>query len=275
MDEMHRIVLRDDKMIGKKEKSTYYYSYNKDQNADESVFQKAWEVYNKYGLSELIRKVYNLSRHKLKYFSHKLYYETLNRYFVLDGKKYHYFINRYNALNSERAVEIPFTIEFLKQNRYKQKRVLEIGNVLSHYFDFDHKIVDKYEKENFVDNIDIIDFSPKEKYQIIISVSTIEHVGFDEPIKEVGKSKKAIQKIISLLDRGGIALITVPLRYNPEIDSIIQNKEIKFSKTYFLKRYSNFNLWKQTSMKDAMQHVYGSRYPAANAVAFLIYHKSS
>lgn len=146
---------------------------------------------------------------------------------------------------------------------------------LSHYFKFKHKIVDKYEKETYVDNVDIVDFNPGEKYDIIISISTVEHIGYDEPIKEVGKSKRAIQKIIDLLNNNGIALITVPLGYNPEIDSIVRNNEIEFSKRYFLKRISRLNLWEETKLEEAMNYKYGSKYQNANAVAFLIYFKNS
>jgi hypothetical protein len=152
---------------------------------------------------------------------------------------------------------------------------LEVGNVLSHYLRFKHKIVDKYEKETYADNVDIIDFNPEEKYNLIISISTLEHIGYDEPIKEVGKSKGAIQRIIDLLDNNGIALITVPLGYNPEIDSIVRNNEIEFSKKYFLKRISRLNLWEETNLEEAMNYKYGSKYPCANAIAFLIYFKNS
>jgi hypothetical protein len=78
-----------------------------------------------------------------------------------------------------------------------------------------------------------------------------------------------------LLDNNGIALITVPLGYNPEIDSIIRNNEIEFSKRYFLKRISHLNLWKQTNLEEAMNYKYGSKYPYANAIALLIYSKNS
>jgi len=255
-------------MTDKIDKSGYYDGYNLSENDDDSIFSKAMNVYKKEGLFTLIKKI-------LTYTVYKINYTVFNRYFEVDGKRYHYLINQYNAVLGERVVEVPFIIDFLKKNKYEEKKVLEVGNVLSHYFKFKHKIVDKYEKETYVDNVDIVDFNPGEKYDIIISISTVEHIGYDEPIKEVGRSKRAIQKIIDLLNNNGIALITVPLGYNPEIDSIVRNNEIEFSKRYFLKRMSRLNLWEETKLEEAMNYKYGSKYQAANAVAFLIYFKNS
>jgi SAM-dependent methyltransferase len=258
--------------------SGYYDGYNLNENND-SIFSRALNVYKKEGLFTLIKKiliyiVFKIN-YKINYTVFKINYKVFNRYFKVDGKIYQYFINQYdNAVNGERVVEISFTIDFLKKNKYEEKKVLEVGNVLSHYIWFKHKIVDKYEKETYVDNVDIVDFNPGEKYDIIISISTVEHIGYDEPIKENGKSKKAIQKIIDLLDNNGIALITVPLGYNPEIDSIIKNNEIEISKGYFLKRISRLNLWRETNMEEAMNYKYNQKYPYANAVAFLIYSKN-
>jgi len=261
-------------MTNKIDKSRYYDGYNLDEN--DSIFSKAMNVYKKKGLFTLIKKTLRYSVHKIGYpVLFKINYAVYNRYFEVDRKRYRYFINRYNAVLGERVVEVPFIIDFLKENKYEDKKVLEVGNVLSHYFKFKHKIVDKYEKETYVDNVDIVDFNPGEKYDIVISISTVEHIGYDEPIKEVGKSKRAIHKIIDLLNNNGIALITVPLGYNPEIDSIVRNSEIVFSKRYFLKRISRLNLWEETKLEEAMNYKYGSKYQFANAVAFLIYFKNS
>jgi len=237
-----------------------------------SIFKTAHNFYKKEGLFALVREILTYGA---AYGAYRIDYVLFNREFKIDGERYHYFINIYNAVVGERVVEIPFTIAFLKKNNYEKKRILEVGDVLSHYFRFKHKIIDKYERGIDVDNVDIVDFNPNEKYDIIISISTVEHIGYDERIKKIGKSKKAIQKIIDLLDNNGIALITVPLGYNPEIDSFIKNNEIEFSKKYFLKRVSHLNLWEETNMEEAMSYKYGSKYPKANAVAFLIYFKSS
>ena len=231
-------------------KSTYYKSYN---------------LIKHLSIKSLIRrKITN----KIRYLIHKLNYELLHRYFLINNIKFRYFINTYNAVNSERVVEIPIAIEFLK--KHKSDEILEVGNVLSYYFNLKKRIiVDKYEKAKDILNIDILNYKPNKKFKAIISISTLEHIGFDEPVIENGKSLKAFIRIIKLLDKSGEALITVPLGYNPEIDDIIKNKRIKFSKKIYLKRVSIWNLWVQTDMKDALKQKYGQKYPSANAIAVL------
>jgi len=264
-------------MIKEKKDTDYYEGYNLNKP---SHFYRAKTIFKDEGFFTLVKKVLIWGVNKIDYWIYKINYGVFNEYFNLDEGRYHYFLKKPDAVvgdafSGERVVEIPFAIDFLKKNNYKEKKILEVGDVLSHYFNFKHKVIDKYEKETFVYNIDIVDFNPDEKYDIIISISTIEHIGYDEPIKEVGKPKKALQKIIDLLDSNGIALITVPLGYNPEINSIVKNNEIEFSKRYFLKRISHLNLWEETNIQEAMNYKYGSKYQAANAIALLIYFKNS
>ncbi len=228
-------------------------------------------VYRNEGLSSSVKKLlsYVINKIHVTYVIYKIDYTIFNKFFIVDDKRYRYFINTYNSVTTERVVEIPFAKEFVFKNI--GKNVLEVGNVLSHYLSVNYDIVDKYEKSLHVINVDIIEFNSEKKYDLIISISTIEHIGFDETIKKIGKSKEAMLKIVSLLNINGIAVITVPLGYNPEIDSIIMNDEIRFSKKLFLKRVNKLNLWEETTMEDALKYKYGQKYPTANAIAFLLY----
>src|SRR5215207_4369431 len=80
---------------------------------------------------------------------------------------------------SERAVELP--IAWRRVRRTDATSTLEIGNVLSNYFPVRHLVVDKYERVPGVINEDVVDFSPPGKYDLIVSISTLEHVGWDPP----------------------------------------------------------------------------------------------
>src|SRR5258705_3017669 len=73
--------------------------------------------------------------------------------FLFNNQKLHYFFHSYNNFRlSERAIEIPIIDYFLKEKSYE--RVLEIGNVTNHYYDYfrqtfvdRHKtVVDKFER---------------------------------------------------------------------------------------------------------------------------------
>ena len=81
------------------------------------------------------------------------------------GEEYKYFYHHHNTnSNNERAVEIPIVCKLM--NEYKYFELLEIGNVLSHYFNLDHDVVDKYEKAEGVINEDVVDFHPSKKYDL-------------------------------------------------------------------------------------------------------------
>jgi ubiquinone/menaquinone biosynthesis C-methylase UbiE len=59
-------------------------------------------------------------------------------------KEYKYFYHKYNTTwRNERVVEIPIVWDIVKAYT---ENILEVGNVLSHYFAVNHVIIDKYEK---------------------------------------------------------------------------------------------------------------------------------
>ena len=253
-----------------KDKNSYYYGYNIEDGYDSN---KIKDLLIKDGIKTLTKKI-------LVYIGYKCVFFFL-RYFIINGDKYRYHqykynsvvgeTAKYNTIIGERVIEIPFVTRYIKS--CNGCKILEVGNVLSHFYQFEHDIIDKYEIGNSVKNIDIVDFDSNMKYDLIISISTLEHVGFDEPVLEPHKPAKALTKIIGLLSNGGMAIITVPLAYNPEIDDIIKNKKIAFSEAHFLKRVSYLNLWRETNLEDGLNCKYGSKYIFANSVAFLIYRK--
>ena len=204
----------------------------------------------------------------IKYYIVKINY-IFNPYFTVNNKIYKYKLTRHRSTDNERVIEIPYVCSFIKTN--KNQKLLEVGNTLSNYFNIKHVIIDKYETGKNIVNVDIVKYTTKNKYDLIISVSTIEHIGYDEPIREYGKVLKAIQKLIQLLNKNGKLIITVPLNYNPEINEIIIGKKMKFSDVYFMKRISWFNNWVETTQDDALKCAYNSKYSAANVVVFLVY----
>ena len=101
------------------------------------------------------------------------------RTFLVDGKEFHYFYHFYNnTYGAERCVEIPVVRSML--SAANNEDILEVGNVLKHYYWFPHDVLDKYEKAPGVINQDVVEFAPRKKYSTIVSISTLEHVGFDE-----------------------------------------------------------------------------------------------
>jgi hypothetical protein len=117
------------------------------------------------------------------------------RSFAFNGSRHRYFYHRYNSTcETERCIEIPIALDFL--GRRPAGAILEIGNVLNHYTPFQHAVVDKYELGAGVTNADVCDFESVHDYDAIVSISTIEHVGWDEEPFDSRKAIRAIERCV-------------------------------------------------------------------------------
>jgi len=201
-----------------------------------------------------------------------LYYKLFrkSKTFTFNKHKYHYFYHLYNrTVASERVVEIPIALNFIHE--YEKKDVLEVGNVLNHYIDFKHKVIDLHEKGRDVFNRDVVNFNLREKFDLIISISTMEHVGFSKRYWEPYKPKKFSLGIANLkkhLRKGGLMVVTFPMFYNDYITKLIVNKKDPFTKRYFLKRVSYLNEWKQIPFSEAIR---GDSYEGCFANANILF----
>ncbi|NYZ75682.1 hypothetical protein H0N98_00320 [Candidatus Micrarchaeota archaeon] len=185
---------------------------------------------------------------------------------IVGGRKYHYSHHAYLlTFQNERAVEIPLAYECLQE--YQGKKILEVGNVLSYYYPVYHDIVDKYETADWVINEDIVDFSSPHKYDLIICISTLEHIGWDAPEeKDETKTLRTVNKFRTLLGKGGTAVVTFPVGYNPYLDTLLKEGRIRFDETYGLKRISWDNRWVEVSIEEAMKMKYGYPFKAVNGL---------
>lgn len=187
--------------------------------------------------------------------------------FEFHGRTFPCFYHRYNMTwAGERTVEIPIGKSYLDQ--FAGKNVLEVGNVLSHYFPATHDILDKFEKGPGIINQDIIGYSPAKSYDLILSISTFEHIGFDDEA-EIPSGEK-IQKAITactgrLLHPGGKFVLTVPLGYNPDLDRMIQRGELRTAQEFYLRRTGRRD-WVASTREEALRCRFGKPFPYANAI---------
>lgn len=168
---------------------------------------------------------------------------------------------------NERCVELALARALMAGVR--PERLLEVGHVTPHYFQGGHLVVDKYEPGSL--RIDVVDFAPAERFDLILSISTFEHIAFDEPgeapAREAVATKvsAALDRCRSLLAPGGLLAITVPLGYNPALDAMIANGELDWDRATWFKRFPH-RRWRQVSRADAVRCRYGSPYAFANAI---------
>jgi hypothetical protein len=191
------------------------------------------------------------------------------RTFSFAGKKHRYLVHPY-ALNNERTIEIAITTGFLRD---KTGQILEVGNVLSNYHPFPHDVVDKYELTPGVINEDIATYSPGKKYDVIVTISTLEHVGWDEAPREPEKIIKAIARLKELLADNGQMLVTLPLGYNDFVDQMVRENKTGFSETRYMLRVSADNQWREAQLAEVVGIKFGSPFPCANAIVVGWFHK--
>ena len=177
--------------------------------------------------------------------------------FQFNGREYEYLYHPYNRTwKNERGVEIPIFRELLLQ--HQGKRVLEVGNVLSHYFPIQHDVVDKYEVSSGVINKDIVEFIPQKKYDLIVSISTLEHVGWDEQPQEPAKLLQAIKHLQSAcLNPNGSLIASLPIGYNRYFDDLLNTGKSPFTTQHFLKRISKQNYWVESDWEQVHDVPYG------------------
>ena len=190
--------------------------------------------------------------------------------FTFNGKKYNYFHHMYHlTFKNERAVEIPIVYDAVKNC---SGRIHEVGNTLSYYFKVNHEIVDKYDKKEGVINEDVVDFKPKHKYNLIVCISTLEHIGMDESaFSELNKldsmkTIRAIDKFKSILAVGGKVIVTFPLGYNTCLDKLFKRGKIHFTRTYYMKRISWDNRWAEKNFEEVSNSKFGQPYKFANGL---------
>jgi SAM-dependent methyltransferase len=194
------------------------------------------------------------------------------RRFRFAGREYGYFVARYNdTWANERAVEVPIVMSRL--GRLPGEDFLEVGRVLDHYIDRPHDVVDKYELAAGVINEDVLEFAPEKRYEVIVSISTLEHVGFDEEVRDSDKPARSVMHLLTLLRPGGELLISFPLGYNPDIDQRALSGSLEFEEIRYLKRVSRSNRWREISAAEAAGARYGAPYREGNVVAVGVAHR--
>lgn len=187
------------------------------------------------------------------------------RSFSFDGRRYRYFAHRYNSTwRSERAVEVPIVWEIVR--RHRGQRILEVGNVLAHYFRVDHDRLDKYERAPGVINEDVVDYRPDRVYDLIVSISTLEHVGWDEDPRDPGKILLAVDNLKRVLAPGGRIVLTLPLAYNPHLDALLRGERLGLTRRHCLKRISHDNRWAEVSWEEIRNCRFDAPFRRVNGI---------
>jgi hypothetical protein len=182
------------------------------------------------------------------------------RYFEIDGQRIP--LNRDPrrlAWRYERSVEVPLALDAYR--RHDPADVLEVGNVLHLYGARRHTVVDKYEIAPGVMNEDIVEFRPGRRYSLVVTVSTLEHVGWDEDPIDADKAAAALEVVSEL---GDALFATIPVGYHRAFEDVFVSGP--FEDVTLMVRRSRLGRWEQRPVGERTSVRFGQPYTAGNGV---------
>lgn len=175
--------------------------------------------------------------------------------FGFGGERYRYLYHRYkHTWLTERAVEVPIAQAIV--DRHAGGRILEVGNVLSHYREQNHLVVDKYEQAPGVLNRDVLELDDLGPFELVVAISTLEHVGHDEEPRDPALALEAVRRLEALLAPGGRLVLTVPVGYHPGLDEAFRSGALPVARASALRRGSLGPHWHER----APEEVWGTPY---------------
>jgi SAM-dependent methyltransferase len=185
--------------------------------------------------------------------------------FSFGGEEYPYLYHRHKfTWLTERAVEVPIAQALV--DRQRGDRILEVGNVLSHYRDQDHVVVDKYERAWGVLNRDVLDLGDLGAFDLVVAISTLEHVGRDEEPRDPDKAVEAIRALEQLLAPGGRLVLTVPVGYHERLDAALSDGTVATARLRALRRERLGPYWREVPPGTVWETPYDFLLYSARAV---------
>jgi SAM-dependent methyltransferase len=185
-----------------------------------------------------------------------------------DGAEVDYVVSKYNLTPiNERCIELGILKSVLAKQ--KDAKILEVGNVWGHYFERDFEVVDKFEVAPGVTNSDFMDLEENHAYDLVFSISTFEHIGWDDDVREPEKLGAAFAKLRGLLAPGGEALISVPTGWNDWLnEQLVAGTTGADSVDWFL-RTGQICSWRNATKAEVETQKFGEPYRGANGLAVL------
>lgn len=193
---------------------------------------------------------------------------------TMGGETYPYLEPR---LWNERDIETPWACRILGN---AHGRVLEVGNATQWITAHPHRtIVDRWDPTPHVTiplhHTDIVNWHGG-PYDLIVSISTLEHVGTD-PQEEQDPAKAVVALghcYGSLLARGGEMAFTVPCGYHPRLQNYVLGSLCDWTDVRLMGRDDQFSTeWRELPLDQADCEFPRWYPPSAKRVLFVRYRK--
>jgi hypothetical protein len=101
---------------------------------------------------------------------------------------------------------------------------------------------------------------------LIVSISTLEHIGRDDDTNDPDKIFSVINNLRNCLSAKGLLIFSIPIGYNQSLDNNIFQGNININDKYYLQRKTKDNRWAEISEETAKLSQYNFPYRAGNAI---------
>ncbi len=155
---------------------------------------------------------------------------------------------------TSRTIEVPIVRDLVKRSG---SRILEVGNVLQNYYEIHHQVLDRWDTTGDAIHEDAATLRTREPYDLIVNISTLEHIGQDEPERDPAKACRAVEKLLHNLAPGGTMVATFPLGYNSALDKGLREQTLPFNHYQYMEQVSRFNRWSEISSEEALREKEG------------------
>ena len=187
--------------------------------------------------------------------------------FMLDGDALRYWREPgYNQpQTNERTVELPILFRLLAQAEQAGQTVLEVGAVSPYYRQVEHEVCDPYDEKA---TLPVSLFDVADPYDVVVSISTLEHVGLPEygsQSSDPGLALEAVAHLKALARH--LLLFTIPLGHHAELDRAVLAGELGITLASYLMRQDWHNHWQQVPLEQATNARYGKPFNNGNCVA--------
>lgn len=191
--------------------------------------------------------------------------------FQFNGLELAYFRHPYNHADlNMRTVEVPIIGWYIEQAPWAN--ILEIGNVISHYGNIGWAVLDIREQGKGIINADLMRWQPDRLFDLVVSISTLEHVGHGRYAHLTGPTTpaEAWARMCSYVAPAGLAVVTVPLGYNPVLDGQLADGSLHPDEIHCMQRVSDANEWAECSLAEGVEATRPAGYSWATGMAVLI-----
>lgn len=161
--------------------------------------------------------------------------------FFWNRQQLDYFDHPYNhTAQNMRRVEIPIARWFIEKAG-PGARILEVGNVLAHYGRVTWPVVDLRERGAI--NADVMRWRPAEAVDLVVSISTIEHVA--------APAAAVLERLRGFLAPGGQVVATAPTAYNAVLDQQLREDKLGADVMWFMRARPRGE-WEECRKQEAL-----------------------